>query len=57
VFQCRELAVRAVAPEPALRYSPDERAPGVVGMIAIYTILIFLLVFAGLNWFEFGRLD
>jgi hypothetical protein len=27
------------------------------GMTAILTIVIFLAVFAGLNWFEFGRLD
>lgn len=50
-------AVRLLAPARGLRYSPGEPGPGVVGMTAIYTILIFLIVFAGLNWFEFGRID
>ena len=27
------------------------------GMTAILTVVIFLAVFAGLNWFEFGRID
>jgi hypothetical protein len=46
-----------LAPALGLRYSPGEPFPGVVGMTAIYTIIVFLIVFAGLNFFEFGRID
>jgi hypothetical protein len=47
----------ALASLGPLRYSPGKPVPGVVGMTAIYTIIVFLLVFAGLNFFEFGRID
>lgn len=50
-------AARLLAPARRLRYSPDKPVPGVVGMTAIYTIIAFLIVFAGLNFFEFGRID
>lgn len=41
----------------AVRYSPGRTFSGVAGMIAILTIVIFLAVIAGLNVFEFGRID
>lgn len=56
-FQCRELAVRRLAATRGVRYSRSEPVLGIAGMTAIYTILVFLIVFAGLNFIEFGRLD
>jgi hypothetical protein len=48
---------RRLARAGGLRYSRGRAVPGIVAMIAIGTILIFLVVFAALNQFEFGRID
>jgi hypothetical protein len=50
-------ASAALAPAGTVRYSPGRTNPGVAGMIAILTIVIFVAVIAGLNFIEFGRVD
>lgn len=42
------------APASLANTGPANRSPT---MVAIYTILAFLVVIAGLNYFEFGRFD
>lgn len=49
------------SPEGCLRRSPAvAKAEGRISespMVAIFTILVFLVVIGGLNFFEFGRID